>query len=188
MLKSSPGEAAAKAAEDWQVARKVEGLRAEGEKVISKRAEGAQKLQAYVKETRAAAIVGDWADADGMLCRLKADGTVLVPPSRGAGGTWKVVDEDGFSTSIELTLALAQTTRNGVPAGNREHTLGERRVRHDDRHGRDDDVRLRGTGGPRAHEDVNPPHGRPGGGSNRLCLLLAGARDERNFAPPFPAL
>ena len=116
-------KAAAKAAEDWQVARKVEGLRAEGEKVISKRAEGAQKLQAYVKETRAAAIVGDWADADGMLCRLKADGTVLVPPSRGAGGTWKVVDEDGFSTSIELTLALAQTTRNGVPAGNREHTL-----------------------------------------------------------------
>ena len=64
-------KAAAKAAEDWQVARKVEGLRAEGEKVISKRAEGAQKLQAYVKETRAAAIVGDWADADGMLCRLK---------------------------------------------------------------------------------------------------------------------
>ena len=58
-----------------------------------------------------------------MLCRLKQDGTVLVPPSRGAGGTWKVVDEDGFSTSIELTLALAQTTRNGVPAGNREHTL-----------------------------------------------------------------
>ena len=115
--------AAAKAAEEWQVARKVEGLRAEGEKVISKRAEGAQKLQAYVKETRAAAIVGDWADADGMLCRLRADGTVLVPPSRGAGGTWKVVDEDGFSTSIELTLALAQTTRNGVPAGNREHTL-----------------------------------------------------------------
>ena len=47
----------------------------------------------------------------------------FVPPSRGAGGTWKVVDEDGFSTSIELTLALAQTTRNGVPAGNREHTL-----------------------------------------------------------------
>ena len=116
-------KAAAKAAEDWQVARKVEGLRAEGEKVISKRAEGAQKLQAYVKETRAAAIVGDWADTDGMLCRLKQDGTVLVPPSRGAGGTWKVVDEDGFSTSIELTLALAQTTRNGVPAGNREHTL-----------------------------------------------------------------
>ena len=76
-------KAAAKAAEDWQVARKVEGLRAEGEKVISKRAEGAQKLQAYVKETRAAAIVGDWADTDGMLCRLKADGTVLVPPSRG---------------------------------------------------------------------------------------------------------
>ena len=31
--------------------------------------------------------------------------------------------QDGFSTSIELTLALAQTTRNGVPAGNREHTL-----------------------------------------------------------------
>ena len=58
-----------------------------------------------------------------MLCRLKEDGTVLVPPSRGSGGTWKVVDEDGFSTSIELTLALAQTTRNGVPAGNREHTL-----------------------------------------------------------------
>jgi hypothetical protein len=116
-------KAAAKAAEDWQVARKVEGLRAEGEKVISKRAEGAQKLRAYVKETRANAIVGDWADTDGMLCRLKADGTVLVPPSRGAGGTWKVVDEDGFSTSIELTLALAQTTRNGVPAGNREHTL-----------------------------------------------------------------
>lgn len=116
-------KAAAKAAQDWQVARKVEGLRAEGEKVISQRAEGAQKLQAYVKETRAAAIVGDWADADGMLCRLKENGTVLVPPSRGAGGTWKVVDEDGFSTSIELTLALAQTTRNGVPAGNREHTL-----------------------------------------------------------------
>jgi hypothetical protein len=71
-------KAAAKAAEEWQVARKVEGLRAEGEKVISKRAEGAQKLQAYVKDQRASSIVGDWADADGMLCRLKADGTVLV--------------------------------------------------------------------------------------------------------------
>jgi hypothetical protein len=71
-------KAAAKAAEEWQVARKVEGLRAEGEKVISRRAEGAQKLQAYVKDQRASSIVGDWADADGMLCRLKADGTVLV--------------------------------------------------------------------------------------------------------------
>merc|ERR1719359_1280761 len=108
-------KAAAKAAEDWQVARKVESLRAEGEKVISKRAEGAQKLQAYVKETRASSIVGDWADSEGMLCRLKADGTVLVPPSRGSGGAWKVVDEDGFGASVEITLALAQTTRNGVP-------------------------------------------------------------------------
>ena len=48
---------------------------------------------------------------------------VLVPPSRGSGGAWKVVDEDGFGASVEITLALAQTTRNGVPAGNREHTL-----------------------------------------------------------------
>jgi hypothetical protein len=116
-------KAAMKDAEDWQVARKVEGLRAEGERVISERAEGAQKLQAYVKDQRASSIVGDWADADGMLCRLKADGTVLVPPSRGSGGAWKVVNEDGFGASVEITLALAQTTRNGVPAGNREHTL-----------------------------------------------------------------
>ena len=116
-------KAAAKAAQDWQVARKVETLREEGEKVISQRAEGAQKLQAYVKETRASSIVGDWADSEGMLCRLKADGTVLVPPSRGAGGAWKVTNEDGFGAAVEITLALAQTTRNGVPAGNREHTL-----------------------------------------------------------------
>ena len=116
-------KAAMKDAEDWQVARKVESLREEGEKVISQRAEGAQKLQAYVKETRASSIVGDWADSEGMLCRLKADGTVLVPPSRGAGGAWKVTNEDGFGAAVEITLALAQTTRNGVPAGNREHTL-----------------------------------------------------------------
>ena len=116
-------KAAAKAAEDWQVARKVESLREEGEKVISQRAEGAQKLQAYVKETRASSIVGDWADSEGMLCRLKADGSVLVPPSRGAGGAWKLTNEDGFGAAVEITLALAQTTRNGVPAGNREHTL-----------------------------------------------------------------
>ena len=58
-----------------------------------------------------------------MLCRLRADGSVLVPPSRGSGGAWKVVNEDGFGASVEITLALAQTTRNGVPAGNREHTL-----------------------------------------------------------------
>ena len=32
--------------------------------------------------------------------------------------------QDGFSTSIELTLALAQTTRNGVPAGDR-YTRGD---------------------------------------------------------------
>ena len=31
--------------------------------------------------------------------------------------------QDGFGASVEITLALAQTTRNGVPAGNREHTL-----------------------------------------------------------------
>merc|ERR1719359_2244746 len=116
-------KAAAKAAQDWQVARKVESLREEGEKVISQRAEGAQKLQAYVKETRASSIVGDWADAEGMLCRLKADGTVLVPPSRGSGGAWKLTNEDGFGAAVEITLALAQTTRNGVPAGNRDHTL-----------------------------------------------------------------
>jgi len=116
-------KAAAKAAQDWQVARKVESLREEGEKVISQRAEGAQKLQAYVKETRASSIVGDWADSEGMLCRLKADGTVLVPPSRGSGGAWKLTNEDGFGAAVEITLALAQTTRNGVPAGNREHTL-----------------------------------------------------------------
>ena len=116
-------KAAAKAAQDWQVARKVQSLREEGEKVISERAEGAQKLQAYVKETRASSIVGDWADSEGMLCRLKADGTVLVPPSRGSGGAWKLTNEDGFGASVEITLALAQTTRNGVPAGNRDHTL-----------------------------------------------------------------
>jgi len=116
-------KAAAKAAKDWQVARKVESLREEGEKVISQRAEGAQKLQAYVKETRASSIVGDWADSEGMLCRLKADGTVLVPPSRGSGGAWKLTNEDGFGAAVEITLALAQTTRNGVPAGNRAHTL-----------------------------------------------------------------
>ena len=116
-------KAAAKAAQDWQVARKVESLREEGEKVISQRAEGAQKLQAYVKDQRASSIVGDWADSEGMLCRLKADGTVLVPPSRGSGGAWKLTNEDGFGAAVEITLALAQTTRNGVPAGNREHTL-----------------------------------------------------------------
>ena len=37
---------------------------------------------------------------------------VLVPPSRGSGGAWKVVNEDGFGASVEITLALAQTTRN----------------------------------------------------------------------------
>ena len=76
-----------------------------------------------MKETRASSIVGDWADSEGMLCRLKADGTVLVPPSRGSGGAWKLTNEDGFGAAVEITLALAQTTRNGVPAGNREHTL-----------------------------------------------------------------
>ena len=42
---------------------------------------------------------------------------------RRRNGAWKVVNEDGFGASVEITLALAQTTRNGVPAGNREHTL-----------------------------------------------------------------
>jgi hypothetical protein len=151
-------QVAAKAAQDWQVARKVAGLRAEGEKVISQRAEtaqkqqayvkeveevkaaavaqkvaglkaegekviakraaGAQKMEAYVKDQAAAEILGDWADADGMLCRLKADGTVVVPPSRGEGGAWTLA-----GGAVEITLALAQTTRNGVPAGNRAHTL-----------------------------------------------------------------
>ena len=33
-------------------------------------------------------------------------------------------DRDGLSISIELMLALAQTTRNGIPAGNR-YTRGD---------------------------------------------------------------
>ena len=98
-------------------------LRAEGEQVIASRTESARKLQAYLNGQRLMAILGDWADADGMLCRLKADGKVEMPPSRGGGGTWKAVETGGFDVKIEITLALAQTTRNGVPAGNREHTL-----------------------------------------------------------------
>ena len=59
-------------------------------------------------------------DIDGIQAINKA---IELGADPDPGGTWKVVDEDGFPTSIELTLALAQTTRNGVPAGNREHTL-----------------------------------------------------------------
>ena len=42
------------------------------------------------------------------------------------GGRFSELDRNllkGFGASVEITLALAQTTRNGVPAGNREHTL-----------------------------------------------------------------
>jgi hypothetical protein len=47
----------------------------------------------------------------------------VAPPRRRRRESQSHPTQDGFGASVEITLALAQTTRNGVPAGNREHTL-----------------------------------------------------------------
>ena len=101
-----------KDAEDWQVAARSRAS-APRARELSQSARRARKSTERQGQ-RASSIVGDWADADGMLCRLKADGTVLVPPSRGSGGAWKV--ERGRLASVEIALALAQTTRWRPPA------------------------------------------------------------------------
>ena len=69
-------------------------------------------------------MLGEWQTADGEpLCILKPGGDVAVLPSKGEGGAWKVVAEDDFSSTVEITLRLNRFTPRGVYSGAQEHTL-----------------------------------------------------------------
>ena len=116
--------AAQAGAQQWRNERKIAALTAAGATRVQERAAAADKLAAYLKNQREVAMLGEWQTADGEpLCILKPGGDVAVLPSKGEGGAWKVVAEDDFSSTVEITLRLNRFTPRGVYSGAQEHTL-----------------------------------------------------------------